>query len=146
VRMVGSVSCHTIVQCVNAFGPPSISLPLPPFLTIEDGTKTISIPRSPPPPPTLYDRMAGYASDHPHVVDCFVCNAHVAALVINMLPHASSAYRLLLSAYQASRIYETASLEGSLERYHGTCFRAPGVQRNSRCLMMVNAAMLEGFA
>lgn len=56
-------------EAVNAFGPPSISLPLPPFLSIEDGAKTISVPsRPPPPPPSLYDRVAKYTSDHPYII------------------------------------------------------------------------------
>lgn len=55
---------------------------MPPFLSIEDGTKTISVPRAPVPPPTFYDRLAKYASDHPYVVTSGALS--VAALAVGL--------------------------------------------------------------
>jgi hypothetical protein len=55
---------------------------MPPFLSIEDGAKTISIPRAPVPPPTFYDRLAKYASDHPYVVTSGALS--VAALAVGL--------------------------------------------------------------
>ena len=54
-------------EAINAFGPPSISLPLPPFLSVEDGVRAISVPQSPAPPLTSYDRLTRYISDHPFI-------------------------------------------------------------------------------
>ncbi|KAJ9109141.1 hypothetical protein QFC21_000469 [Naganishia friedmannii] len=57
-----------VYEAVNAFGPPSISLPLPPFLSIEDGPKSARVlPTPPSPPPTFYEKLSRYTTDHPYI-------------------------------------------------------------------------------